>query len=63
MVKALKESSRDEKSFRKEKITALQRKTRVLQDRIDAMYIDKLDGRVTEDMFHRKSNLTSKTVH
>ena len=52
---ALRESHRDEKEFHQEAITNLQREHRRLQERIDAMYLDKLDGRIDNDFFDRKA--------
>ena len=36
-------------------IAKLQREHRRLQDRIDAMYMDKLDGRIDNEFFDRKA--------
>jgi site-specific DNA recombinase len=52
---ALRESHRDEKQFNDEAISKLQREHRRLQDRIDAMYTDKLDGRIDNAFFDRKA--------
>ena len=41
---ALRESQADRKQFHDEAMANLQREHRRLQDRIDAMYLDKLDG-------------------
>ena len=49
-------NKRDEKSYREEKTAELQQRSHVIQDRIDAMYIDKLDGKITQEMFERKSD-------
>lgn len=55
VVKALKESSQDEKAFREDKVSALQLRNSVIQSRIEAMYTDKLDGKITQGMYERKS--------
>uniref|UniRef100_Q028A0 Recombinase n=1 Tax=Solibacter usitatus (strain Ellin6076) TaxID=234267 RepID=Q028A0_SOLUE len=52
---ALRESHQDEKQFHDEAISKLQREQRRLQDRIDAMYADKLDGRIDNAFFDRKA--------
>jgi site-specific DNA recombinase len=53
---ALREGHRDEKQFRIEAIAKLRREHRRLQDRIDAMYMDKLDGRIDNGFFDRKAS-------
>jgi hypothetical protein len=55
LVTALRESHQDEKAFHDEAIGRLQAEYRRLQDRIDAMYVDKLDGRIDNGFFDRKS--------
>lgn len=55
MVTALRESHVDEKAFHDEAITRLQAEYRRLQNRIDAMYLDKLDGRIDTAFFDSKS--------
>jgi hypothetical protein len=55
VTKALRESHRDEKKFHEDAIVKLQREHRRIQDRIDAMYMDKLDGRIENDFFDRKA--------
>lgn len=55
MTAALKESHRDEKNYHDEVITSLQKQYQKLQDRIDAMYVDKLDSRISQEFFDRKS--------
>jgi site-specific DNA recombinase len=53
---ALSESHRDERQFHDDAIAKLQREHRRLQDRIDAMYEDKLDGRIGNDFFDTKAS-------
>ena len=55
LVTALHESHQDEKTFHDEAIGRLQAEYRRLQDRMDAMYVDKLDGRIDNGFFDRKS--------
>jgi site-specific DNA recombinase len=52
---ALRESHRDERQFHDEAIAKLQREHRRLQDRIDAMYEDKLEGRIGAEYFDAKA--------
>ena len=46
---------KDEKKFHDEAIAKLQREHKRIQDRIDAMYMDKLDGRIDAEFFDRKA--------
>ena len=55
ITSALKESHQDEKRFHDEAVQRLQGEYSRLQNRIDRMYVDKLDGRVTDDFFDQKS--------
>ena len=55
IVSALRESHVDEKAFHDEAIARLQAEYRRLQSRIDAMYMDKLDGRIDAAFFDGKS--------
>ena len=50
---ALKESCADEKREHAEAIARLEKERNRLQQRVDAMYIDKLDGRVSEEFYDR----------
>jgi site-specific DNA recombinase len=52
---ALRQSHADEQRFHDEAITRLQAEQTRLQARIDAMYLDKLDGRVDAAFFDRKA--------
>jgi site-specific DNA recombinase len=52
---ALRESHLEERTFHTEAISKLQREHRRLPDRIDAMYTDKLDGRIDNEFFDRKA--------
>src|SRR5215813_11107023 len=53
---SLKESHGDEKRYYNEKVGKLQREYQKLQDRIDAMYVDTPDGRVSQEFFDRKNS-------
>ena len=55
VTQALRDSHKDEKKFHDEAIAKLRRERRRIQDRIDAMYMDKLDGRIDNDFFDRKA--------
>ncbi|MDY6893772.1 MAG: recombinase family protein [Chloroflexota bacterium] len=55
IAKALRESHKDEKHYHDEAIIHLQIEYMKLQDRIDAMYIDKLDGRIDNTFFDHKA--------
>jgi len=52
---ALRESHADERKFHDQALVRLQREHRRIQERIDAMYLDKLDGRVDREFFDRKA--------
>ena len=53
--RALRSSHADEKQFHDDAVAKLQGEHRRLQDRIDAMYMDKLDGRIGNDFFDTKA--------
>src|SRR2546423_1893769 len=55
IVMALKASHQDTEKFHDEQVTALQKQYQKLQDRLDRMYIDKLDGSVSQNQFERMS--------
>ncbi len=52
---ALRDSHRDEREFRCDAITKLQREQKRLQERLEAMYEDKLDGRISGAYFDVKA--------
>ena len=55
VITALKESHNDEKQYHDEVIDSLQKKYKKLQNRMDRMYEDKLDGEISQDEFdHRR---------
>ena len=53
---ALRESHLDEQQYHQEAIDRLQAEHRPLQDRLDAMYVDKLDRRIDAAFFDRKAS-------
>jgi hypothetical protein len=55
VTQALRESHQDQKKFHEEAIAKLQKEHKRIQDRIEAMYMDKLDGRIDTDFFDRKT--------
>jgi site-specific DNA recombinase len=55
MTEALRQSHEDERRYHEEAMTRLQAEYTRLQDRIEAMYVDKLDGRVDTAFFDRKA--------
>ncbi len=55
VVRALKESHDDEKSFHDEAVGSLEHQRQMLQRRLDALYADKLDGVVSHDDYQRMS--------
>ncbi len=55
MTTALRESHGDESRFHDEAVLKLQAEYKRLQQRIDAMYLDKLDGRVDTAFFDKKA--------
>jgi site-specific DNA recombinase len=55
VTEALRISPGDEKKFHDEAITRLRRDHKRIQDRIDAMYMDKLDGRIDAEFFDRQA--------
>lgn len=55
MISALKSGHADQKRYHNEMISTLQREYTKLQNRIDQMYVDKLDGKI-EQSFHDQMN-------
>jgi site-specific DNA recombinase len=55
MTEALRQSHEDERRYHEEAITRLQAEYTRLQDRIETMYVDKLDGRIDTVFFDRKA--------
>jgi site-specific DNA recombinase len=55
MTEALQQSHEDERRFHEEAITRLQAEYTRLQNRVEAMYMDKLDGQVDTVFFDRKA--------
>ncbi len=55
IVEALHQSHADEKRFREDAITRLQDEQTKIQNRLDRLYDDRLDGFIEPDFFERKS--------
>jgi DNA invertase Pin-like site-specific DNA recombinase len=55
VTEALRQSHDNEKSFHDQALARLQTEYGKLQNRLDTMYVDKLDGRVEEAFFDRKA--------
>jgi hypothetical protein len=55
LATALKGSYSDERKVHEQAISRLQQEHKRIQDRIDEMYLDKLDGRINAHFFDRKS--------
>jgi site-specific DNA recombinase len=55
IVTALKESHQEAKRYHDECVAAFQKQYQKLQDRLDRMYIDKLDGSIPQNQFDHMS--------
>jgi site-specific DNA recombinase len=55
ITEGLRQSHEDEKGYHDEAISRLQNEYTRLQDRIDAMYVDKLDGKIDGTFFDKKA--------
>ena len=55
IVTALRDSHRDEREFHAATVERLQDEAKRMQARLDALYEDKLDGKITEDFWARKN--------
>ncbi|MEN6521076.1 MAG: recombinase family protein [Armatimonadota bacterium] len=55
VISALKSSHEDEKRYHNEIIASLQRDYARLQHRLDQMYVDKLDGKISQEFYDQKS--------
>lgn len=60
IVKALRESHKEEKNYYDGIIKGLQSEYNQIQDRIDRAYEDKLDGKIPEDLFLRNMDRWSR---
>lgn len=56
IVEALKESHKDEEAYNKAEILRLTQRAETLRSRMSKIYIDKLDGNITEDFWAEKHN-------
>ena len=54
VVKALKESHYDKKEYRDRVVSQLRSDLKNLESRLDAMYLDKLDGKIAVDYYDKK---------
>ncbi len=63
LVTALRSSFKDEKTFHQQAIARLQAEHTRIQQRIDTMYEDRLDGRITAEMFERKHQEFDDRLH
>jgi site-specific DNA recombinase len=55
VITALKESQKDEKRYFEERLQSLQEQHMKLKNRLDAMYIDKLDGKISQEFYDAKT--------
>jgi len=55
VTEALRDSHRDEQRLHSEAVDRLQREYKRLQDRLDNMYVDKLDGKIPLEFYDKKS--------
>lgn len=55
VCQALKESHADKRKYHEENLNRLQGEYKRLEARIDGMYVDKLDGKISESFFEEKS--------
>lgn len=56
LISVLKISSKDEQKYHKERIETLSLQAKQLRERIDKIYIDKLDGKIDEEFWQSKHN-------
>jgi site-specific DNA recombinase len=57
IVSALRSSHEDQKKFHEESIASLEKQNQVLQNRLERMYVDKLDGKITDKYYDEKCML------
>lgn len=55
-MEALKESHKDEEEYNKSEILRLTNRAEVLRSRLSKIYVDKLDGKISEDFWVEKNN-------
>jgi len=56
LVQALKHSHEDEQCYHEERLASLQQSHQKLENRLRSMYIDKLDGKITQDFYEAQSS-------
>jgi site-specific DNA recombinase len=55
MKRVLRESHTDEQAYHDEQVAALERRRAAIQEKMDRAYEDLLDGKISEDLWQRKS--------
>lgn len=55
IVQALKESNKDKEKFHEESMDRLHKEHKRLEQRLNAMYVDKLDGNISLDFYEQKA--------
>lgn len=55
ILAALRQNQKDESQYHAEMVKALQSQHQKLQNRMEQMYVDKLDGKVSQDFYDQKS--------
>lgn len=56
ILQALKDSFKDEKAYSEERLKNLQTQKQILKDRIDNIYLDKLDKKISDEFWQEKHN-------
>lgn len=56
ILQALKDSFKDEKAYSEERLKSLQTQKQILKDRIDNIYLDKLDKKISDEFWQEKHN-------
>jgi site-specific DNA recombinase len=56
VIKALKDSHHDKKAYRDKVVAELREEALKIESRIDAMYLDKLDGKIPSEYYGRKQS-------
>lgn len=56
ILKALKESFHDEQKYMQEQLNSLNAKKQKLRARIDGLYLDKIDGKISEEFWQERHN-------
>ena len=56
VLQVLKDSFKDEKAYSEERLKSLHAQKQILRDRIDNIYLDKLDKKISEEFWQEKHN-------